>query len=120
MEKQAAVLGRAQAQAALFPQPLLVAVVTRGVDRVLVMEDLLVKLAWRVLLGQGQEPGFLKALAQLLRCPPQGPQEGESYLPPLHGLTGWGQPASLSPYGQRVPNAMGVNGPVEELPFGGR
>src|SRR5256886_17381790 len=100
MEQQAAVLGRAQTQAALFPQPLLVAVVTRGVDRVLVMQDLLVELARRVLLRQWQELALVEALAQLVRRPTQRRQMSKADLARLHGRDGFCKLAIMLTHGE--------------------
>jgi len=120
IEKQAAVLGGAHAQTALFGQPLLVAVVTRGVDRVLVVQDLLVELARRVLLRQWQELDFIEPVAQLVRRPTQRGQVSKADLARLHGRDGLRKLAFLLTHGEGVPDRVGVHVTVEAHPVGGR
>ena len=117
-DQKTAVLGLAQAQAALLHQVLLLAVVARGIDRVLVVLDLVVELARRALLGQGQELRLLEHLGQLLGRPSHGRQVGKADLAPLHGRDGLRQLGLLLAHGQGIPGRVGVHVAVEAHPVG--
>ena len=118
-DQQASVLGGAQAQPALLDQVLQGAVKSRGIDRMLVVQNLVVELARRVFQGQRQELRLVEDFGEFLCRVSQGDQVGEADPGLMHCLDALGKLALLFPHRQGVPDRVRVHVAVEADPIGG-
>src|SRR6266550_2033779 len=84
--RQRAILDRAQVKAAVLDLLVLLGGVGLGVERMPIVEALVVELARRVLLGEGQELALVEPLAHRLRRPRHHRQMGVADLTLENGL----------------------------------